>query len=1006
MMLPKLQRRERFSWDHPLRMVTGFVLAALISFSASAVEAQTGQIVGQVTDAGSSAPLSEVQVYLPDSEIGVLSRQDGRFIILNVPVGTYEVAAERIGYASGSQQVTVTAGASIQISFSLTSQALGLDEIVVTGTAGASRRREVGNSIAQINPSDIPSRPVSATDILQSSAPGITVSGIGGEIGQGKRIQLRGNTSVSMDNTPIIYIDGVRIMSGAFPQTAGRDYRAGRGANVTVSPLDAINPEDIDRIEILKGSAATTLYGTEASAGVIQVFTKRGATGAPVWTMEVQQGTGWTPVFGNPCRNVDPDMPAGVECADNPASNYMFMEPFLRDGWFGLGGGDWGSKQANGQPNEWYTGREGGAMWTQMYSASVRGGGEALQYFASALHDGQLGTMPNDQLDKWAFRGNFTFSPANDLQLQWNTGYTNQWQQNTPSGNNAQGISLNTFRRERNYFGSMAFEDIANVLGFDIQQRIERFTTGGTITYSPLANLTNRLTVGYDFSTQEARNLRPFGFRQRPKGALLNNMWQKRLLTFDYVSTYSLDISDALRTSLSWGGQAVGDEMRRLEGWGEDYPGAAEPTVSSASLKIAEENRQRVWTAGFFFQNVLDVSNKYFLTTGVRVDGNSAFGTGFGLQVYPKVSLSWVLSDEDFFPEDMGQIKLRTAYGQSGRAPGAFDAVRTWSPVGWGGVPAFVPANVGNPNLGPEVTRELELGLDGSFLDDRLSVAYTYFDQFTTDALMRVTQTPSSGFGGSQLENVGEIANSGHELAVDVGLLQTADFGWDVGASFTTNDSEVISLGGAPEFSSLGGRIMEGFPVPAETGIYVTNPTEIANPVYENDHYYGPQLPTKMLALNTTIRFPRGISLSAMGEYRGGHVIQRNPISISRSVRSPICRPFYANPDQSITLKDGVNALWRARCTPSQRGRGYWYDSSYFKLRNVSLQFPVDFAFPESVNNSTMTIALSNSYLWTKELPWMDPEMFGNQGANSTGLSSSERVVSPVTLRLSLRITF
>ena len=1006
MMLPKLQRRERFSWDHPLRMVTGFVLAALISFSASAVEAQTGQIVGQVTDAGSSAPLSEVQVYLPDSEIGVLSRQDGRFIILNVPVGTYEVAAERIGYASGSQQVTVAAGASIQISFSLTSQALGLDEIVVTGTAGASRRREVGNSIAQINPSDIPSRPVSATDILQSSAPGITVSGIGGEIGQGKRIQLRGNTSVSMDNTPIIYIDGVRIMSGAFPQTAGRDYRAGRGANVTVSPLDAINPEDIDRIEILKGSAATTLYGTEASAGVIQVFTKRGATGAPVWTMEVQQGTGWTPVFGNPCRNVDPDMPAGVECADNPASNYMFMEPFLRDGWFGLGGGDWGSKQANGQPNEWYTGREGGAMWTQMYSASVRGGGEALQYFASALHDGQLGTMPNDQLDKWAFRGNFTFSPANDLQLQWNTGYTNQWQQNTPSGNNAQGISLNTFRRERNYFGSMAFEDIANVLGFDIQQRIERFTTGGTITYSPLANLTNRLTVGYDFSTQEARNLRPFGFRQRPKGALLNNMWQKRLLTFDYVSTYSLDISDALRTSLSWGGQAVGDEMRRLEGWGEDYPGAAEPTVSSASLKIAEENRQRVWTAGFFFQNVLDVSNKYFLTTGVRVDGNSAFGTGFGLQVYPKVSLSWVLSDEDFFPEDMGQIKLRTAYGQSGRAPGAFDAVRTWSPVGWGGVPAFVPANVGNPNLGPEVTRELELGLDGSFLDDRLSVAYTYFDQFTTDALMRVTQTPSSGFGGSQLENVGEIANSGHELAVDVGLLQTADFGWDVGASFTTNDSEVISLGGAPEFSSLGGRIMEGFPVPAETGIYVTNPTEIANPVYENDHYYGPQLPTKMLALNTTIRFPRGISLSAMGEYRGGHVIQRNPISISRSVRSPICRPFYANPDQSITLKDGVNALWRARCTPSQRGRGYWYDSSYFKLRNVSLQFPVDFAFPESVNNSTMTIALSNSYLWTKELPWMDPEMFGNQGANSTGLSSSERVVSPVTLRLSLRITF
>jgi hypothetical protein len=250
---------------------------------------------------------------------------------------------------------------------------------------------------------------------------------------------------------------------------------------------------------------------------------------------------------------------------DNYASNYMFMEPFLRDGWFGLGGSDWGETQRFGQANDYYSGREGSAMWTQLYSASVRGGGEDLQYFASSLHDNQLGTMPNDQLEKWAMRGNFTFTPADNLQLQWNTSYTNQWQQNTASGNNAQGISLNTFRRQRNYFGSSAFEDIANVLGFDIPQRIERFTTGATVTYSPLANLTNRLTIGYDFSQQENRNLRPFGFRQRPKGALLNNTWQKRLLTFDYVSSYIVDVADALRTTFSWGGQAVGDEMRALD---------------------------------------------------------------------------------------------------------------------------------------------------------------------------------------------------------------------------------------------------------------------------------------------------------------------------------------------------------------------------------------------------------------------------------------------------------
>jgi hypothetical protein len=158
-------------------------LAAFFTVSAEMVEAQTGQIVGQVTDANSGASLGEVQVYLPDQDLGVLSRRDGGFIILNVPVGIHNVTAARIGYGQASQQVTITAGGTAQISFALSTQALGLDEIVVTGTVGAARRREVGNSISQLNPSEMLSRPVSATDMLQSAAPGITVSGIGGEIG-------------------------------------------------------------------------------------------------------------------------------------------------------------------------------------------------------------------------------------------------------------------------------------------------------------------------------------------------------------------------------------------------------------------------------------------------------------------------------------------------------------------------------------------------------------------------------------------------------------------------------------------------------------------------------------------------------------------------------------------------------------------------------------------------------------------------------------------------------
>src|SRR5690606_6857437 len=142
-------------------------------------------------------------------------------------------------------------------------------------------------------------------------------------------------------------------------------------------------------------------------------------------------------------------------------------------------------------------------------------------------------------------------------------------------------------------------------------------------------------------------------------------------------------------SSFSWGGQAVGDDEHHVQGQGQNFPGAVDPTVSSGALQRASESREKVWNAGFFLQNVFDISNKYFITAGLRVDGNSAFGEGFGLQVYPKVSGTWVMSDEGFWSPSWGQVKLRAAYGQSGRAPGAFDAVRTWDPAGFAGLPAF-----------------------------------------------------------------------------------------------------------------------------------------------------------------------------------------------------------------------------------------------------------------------------------------------------------------------------
>ena len=1004
-------------------LLTSVMTLAMLALMTVPVQAQTGQVTGRVLDAQSGAPLSEVQVYITGLQLGALSRADGRFLILNVPAGTHELRAERIGLSTGTQSITVTAGGTATTDFRLESAALGLDEIVVTGAAGSARRREIGNSITQLNMADIPDRPTQVTNLLQGAAPGIEITGGSGQLGQGSQIRLRGNSSVGMSNQPIIYIDGVRMMDGAYPRVNTPGITQGRGARTTSSPLDNINPNDIDRIEVIKGSAATTLFGTEASAGVIQIFTKRGASGAPVWSAEIQQGTGWAKQYGV----------NGV--------NYLNMEHFYRDAWWGGGydGGEfgsecimpdtpdnpansfdetarnfhWGDENGSAQGNCSYP----GAQWYQNYNLSVRGGGESLQYFLSGSYQDDTGMMPLDALQKYNAQANFTFSPIDDLQIQWSTGFTRQSMQLTPSGNNLSGLELQSWRQERNYFSNGDPRQIAQILDYDHQQWIERVTTGLTLNYNPIADLTNRFTLGYDYNQQEGRNLmgadywevRSFG--AVAGGALTSDLFQKRLLTFDYVGSYRFPITDAVRSTFSWGGQAIGEDERQLIALGINFPGAAQPTISSASVRRSEEDREKVWNAGFFFQNVFDISDKYFITFGVRVDGNSAFGSGFGLQTYPKVSGSWVLSDEDFWPAEAGSIKLRAAYGQSGRAPGSFDAVRTWNPIGFLDRPAFLPGNRGNPDLGPEVTSEFELGFDGSWLNDRLAATFTWFNQNTTNALMNVSAIPSLGFSAGQLENVGELENKGIELQIDGSVLQGADWGVDLGLGVSTAYSKVLDLGGADPFNALSGRIIEGHSVPVGFDRRVANRDEIAPFQYVDggeNVVVGPKFPTHFVTPSLSVRTPGNVILSARGEYRGGNFVEVNPIAIGRSVRSPLCFPYYVDPTTSIALRDDTPALWRERCTPGA-ARDYWMDGDYFKLRSISATVPVNFAFPDGISNAVLTMTLANAWDWYREIPWHDVEITSDAGAGQAGegfANSSERSPAPAILRLSLRVTF
>ena len=200
------------------RGLFGVFLALAVSglFAASAGAQENGRIVGRVSATESGAPISAAQVFLPGVQLGSLSRLNGSYLILQVPPGTHEVRVERIGLTTVTQQVTVTAGGVVEANFQMATEALGLDEIVVTGTAGAARRREVGNTIAQLNMAELPQRPTKVADML-GAVPGLQFTQSGGAMGAGGTIRLRGNSTVSMSNQPIIYIDGIRMQSKPFP---------------------------------------------------------------------------------------------------------------------------------------------------------------------------------------------------------------------------------------------------------------------------------------------------------------------------------------------------------------------------------------------------------------------------------------------------------------------------------------------------------------------------------------------------------------------------------------------------------------------------------------------------------------------------------------------------------------------------------------------------------------------------------------------------------------------
>jgi TonB-linked SusC/RagA family outer membrane protein len=825
---------------------------------------QTGTIAGRVTDAQTGQPIPAAQVFISDLNIGVLSQQNGSYLLQSIPAGPRTVTVQRIGYTQATQNVTVAGGQTAVLDFRITEQALALDEIVVTGTAGGSARRALGNSVEVASVAQLTDRaPITnLQSVLAGRTPGMRFGRTDGQVGGGSPITIRGVTSTQLGSQPLIFVDGVRVNNDA---TVGP--RSGGSGGGNASALNDINPDDIESIEIIKGPSAATLYGTEASAGVIQIITKRGSAGAPEFEFEVSQGTNF---MRDPQGRLGTQyacsvtLPAsafnacpaasivGVRFYDEtndyyrgrgryanlPVSNPLFAEaatytPLARNQ----------DMFQNGQ--------------TQRYNLTVRGGVEAVRYYVGATWNDEVGIVDYNTNNQAAMRANLSFLLAENLNVDVSTSYSQgktrfatisgeggAWHQLTwgfmdqiPGIRDDNPATLTVDESlGRGFLGFQErFPDVYE--NADIWRKYNKFTGSLTINHRFLDIFSHRMTFGMDRDASINNEFLPGGsdIPAAPNGLLDYARPLNTNVTFDYGLSARYAVTENISTVTSVGAQYYAKYYDDVRSRGVDFLTRSLSVIDQTAQGTRtidytyEENK----TLGFYVQEELSWQDRIYLTGAVRGDDNSAFGSNFELQYYPKLSASWVISEESFWPaaDVINSFRLRGAWGKSGRQPSTFAQSTLLDIIQGPNGNGFVPATVGNPDIGPEVSTEIEVGFDIAVLEDRLSGAFSYYQNKTEDMLVNQSLAPSTGLVGTRQANLGAMKSWGWEASLNARAYESdaVSFDLDISADYTKN--EITSLG---EGILPTGNFQIGWPFPNVSSDHILRYGELNTDVNGN----------------------------------------------------------------------------------------------------------------------------------------------------------------------------
>src|SRR5438270_4108124 len=786
-------------------------LAAVVLVPVAVAHAQGGTISGVVLDRN-QGPLEGAQVTVRGTRLGSQTDANGRFRIAGVEGTAATLDIRRLGYRA----TTATATVGTEALVSMEPASVNLDAVVVTGQPGSTNKRTLGVDIAQIDASSITAKaPInSVQNLINGRAPGVTILQNSGVIGSGATVRVRGVSSFALSNQPLIYVDGVRVDSAQGTGPLNQSF----GASTTTRWND-FNPDDIESIEIVKGPAAATLYGTEAANGVIQIITKKGAQGKPAWDLTVRGGTN---AFANQdsrlWTNYGPDPVTGQIVALNIAK-----------------------READAGNPIFKTGH------MQSYDMGVGGGSQTFRYRVSGSFKKDGGVTPTNLLKNYGGRANFTLNPTDRIQVESNLAYlTGRTDLAAEAGYG--GTTWTTYYatptnltfsngtpKPNNGFYSALPE--AYYKQYQMYQDVNRFTGSVNVTHNPVAWFSHHLTLGTDqgqeyneelSAVHNDPNFSYFFGTDADSGYKSVFTRENTYSSLTYGGTLKSALA-ALTASTSYGVDFFRRNTKYVSAYGEDFPGPGLTALSSTtSARTGSETSVENNTVGVYGQEQLGFRDRLFLTGGIRSDNNSSFGANFKRVYYPKVSASWVVSEEPFYRLPfVNTLKLRSAYGQTGQAPLPYSAVPYFTATtGPNGSAAVVPASRGNPDLGPERGYETEVGFDAGFLNDRMGVEFTHFTGGTKNAILDRPVAPSSGYPGTQLVNAGKISKHGNEIMFRATPVANARTSWDLTFSTSTNHTKVVDLGGQTFISpSANIRHTVGYPVGAWWGKRVVDAT-------------------------------------------------------------------------------------------------------------------------------------------------------------------------------------